>query len=154
MVRPATAEDNLTLTVRRKFPVSQQTLFNAWTDKQQIAQWFGPTPEHAVEVREYDFQVGGSYQLAFSKGGEPARDIVTGKFELIDEPNKVAYTWKWLPPSDHAEVDSRVTVEFVDLGDETELVLTHEHLGNDEMRDSHEQGWCGCLDCLAVHVKK
>jgi uncharacterized protein YndB with AHSA1/START domain len=45
-----------------------------------------------------------------------------------------------------------VTVEFHDLGDQTELVLTHEQLASAESRDNHEGGWNGALDKLARYV--
>jgi uncharacterized protein YndB with AHSA1/START domain len=38
-----------------------------------------------------------------------------------------------------------VTVEFRDLGKETEVVLTQELFPNTEWRDKHREGWSGCL---------
>ncbi|MGI9457791.1 MAG: SRPBCC family protein [Aeoliella sp.] len=152
MVRSATAHETQTLTVRRKFPVDQQTLYQAWTDPDQVAKWFGPTPEHSVEVREYELRVGGKYQLAFSKGGEPATDVVAGVFQEISAPERVSYTWAWLPPSTHAGDETLVTVEFIAAGKETELVLTHDRFTDDEARSSHQQGWGGCLESLAAHL--
>lgn len=152
MVRPATAQDDIVLTLRRTFPVDREKLFAAWTDPALLVQWFGPTPEHSVEAREYDFRVGGTYQLAFSKGGEPASDIVTGEFREILPPERVSYTWVWLPPNDNAAVDTLVTVEFHEQGNQTELVLTHTRFADQEMRGHHEQGWNGCLDCLAAYL--
>ena len=152
MVRPATAQDDVVLTVRRTFPVSRETLFHAWTDPEQLVKWFGPTPEHSIEVRKYDLRVGGKYELAFSKGGEPARDVVTGEFHEIERPERLSYSWVWLSPNENADVDTLVTVEFLEQGDQTELVLTHTRFADDEMRGHHEQGWSGCLDSLAAYL--
>lgn len=152
MVRPATAQDDITLTIRRQFPASRNTVFAAWTDPELIPRWFAPTPDHTVEVREYDFRVGGKYQLAFSKNGEPATDIVTGEFCEIDVPERVSYTWTWLPPSNNTGVETLVTAEFIEQGDETAVVLTHTRFADDEMRGHHEQGWGGCLDSLTEYL--
>jgi hypothetical protein len=34
----------------------------------------------------------------------------------------------------------------------TELTLTHEHLPDEEARNSHEQGWSGLLDKLPMFL--
>lgn len=154
MVRSATAHENHTLTIRRTFSVSRKQLFDAWTDPDQLSQWFGPTPEHTIEVREYDFRVGGRYKLAFSKGGEPACDVVSGEFREIESPSRVSYTWCWAPPTDNAGVDTIVAVEFIERGEQTELVLTHTRFSTDEMRGHHEQGWGGCLQSLSSFLAK
>ena len=152
MVRSATAQDDVTLTLSRTYPVDRAAVFAAWTDPELMVKWFAPTPEHAIEVREYDFRVGGRYRLAFRKGNGPPRDVVVGEFTEVEAPARVAYTWNWSEPSDHANVDTLVTVEFHDHNGETELVLTHTRFSDDEMRGSHEQGWSGCLESLAAYL--
>jgi uncharacterized protein YndB with AHSA1/START domain len=46
-----------------------------------------------------------------------------------------------------------VTIEFLDRGDSTELVLTHERFPNAQAAGEHAKGWSGCLECLAAHVE-
>ena len=41
-----------------------------------------------------------------------------------------------------------VTVEFVEAGSGTEVVLTHTGFAGDGIRDMHGEGWSGCLDNL------
>lgn len=41
-----------------------------------------------------------------------------------------------------------MTVEFIDKGGSTEIVLTHEQFPDEHMRDEHNQGWNGCFDSL------
>jgi hypothetical protein len=45
-----------------------------------------------------------------------------------------------------------VTVEFLDLGLSTEILLTHEHLPTTEQREKHEHGWTGCLQSLGNYL--
>jgi uncharacterized protein YndB with AHSA1/START domain len=47
-----------------------------------------------------------------------------------------------------------VTIEFLDRGPSTEILLTHEQLPSAEDRQKHEQGWNGCLAQLAQYVEK
>jgi hypothetical protein len=41
-----------------------------------------------------------------------------------------------------------VSVEFIERGAATEVVLRHEGLPSDEERAKHEHGWTGCVDKL------
>ena len=44
--------------------------------------------------------------------------------------------------------ETLVTVEFNDLGDSTEVVLTHQGFPAEAARDGHGAGWIGCLNQL------
>lgn len=154
MVRPTTVQDDAAVILRRTYPVDRVRLFDAWTNPKILPKWFAPTPEHSVEVREYDFRVGGRYQLAFSKAGATATDIVCGEFKEINAPNRVSYSWEWTEMSEHVGVETLVEVEFLERNGETELVLTHTRFNTDEMRASHRQGWSGCFEGLATYLQQ
>ncbi|MGH2730469.1 MAG: SRPBCC family protein, partial [Actinomycetota bacterium] len=68
-------------------------------------------------------------------------------------PARLVYTFKWereLPfPDGPYTKPSRVTVEFRDIGDDTEIVLTHEGFPSNELRDFHLGGWESSFDRLA-----
>jgi hypothetical protein len=49
------------------------------------------------------------------------------------------------------EESSRVTVRFEPRGDATEVTIVHEQIPSPAVRDSHEQGWRGCLEGLERH---
>jgi uncharacterized protein YndB with AHSA1/START domain len=72
---------------------------------------------------------------------------VFGTYQEIKPPEKVVFTWRW--DGDTSHEDSVVTIEFSDLGNSTEVTLTHERLPNTEERDKHAHGWNGCMDQLA-----
>lgn len=44
--------------------------------------------------------------------------------------------------------ETLVTVEFRDLGDMTEVVLTHERFLSVQSRDQHQHGWTSTFVCL------
>jgi uncharacterized protein YndB with AHSA1/START domain len=50
--------------------------------------------------------------------------------------------------------DTIVTVEFLDHGESTELVLTHERFPDAATRDNHNKVWTGCLDRLARYANE
>jgi uncharacterized protein YndB with AHSA1/START domain len=51
-------------------------------------------------------------------------------------------------------MNTLVTVELNPLGDETDLVLTHERLPTTAICEGHTRGWGNILDHLAAVVAK
>jgi len=68
----------------------------------------------------------------------------TGVYREVDPPNKVVYTWGW--EGEHKVKDSVVTVEFLPRGDDTEVVLTHAGIADEQERTHHTQGWTAIID--------
>jgi uncharacterized protein YndB with AHSA1/START domain len=66
---------------------------------------------------------------------------------------KLVLNWNWERfdaegKSGDGPHETLVTVEFRDLGDSTEVVLTHELLPTRELREGVRRGWNGCFDAL------
>ena len=136
--------DETMLELRRTYPASPDKVYRAWTEAEQVKKWFGPEVCDCTEA-EVDLRVGGRYRFVLD---EPdGRHIVGGEYVELSPPGKLVFTWKW----EHVPEDSPatlVTVEFLPKGDGTELVLTHERFPAADVRDLHNQGWIGCLNCL------
>jgi uncharacterized protein YndB with AHSA1/START domain len=138
------------LTVRRTFQAPREKVFRAWTNAQELARWFAPSAEYSTKVPELDLKVGGKYKVEMHhKGGTVHK--VEGMYVEIKPPEKIAFTWRW--ENDPATQESLVTIEFLDLGPSTEILLTHVHLPNAEQREKHAHGWNGCLEQLARFVQ-
>jgi uncharacterized protein YndB with AHSA1/START domain len=137
---------DITLVVRRTIAASPAFLFDAWTQPQQLVDWWGPagvTCPHA----EVDLRPGGALRIANLL--PDGRTVwITGKFEKIDRPKLLVYSWQ-LGEQEHVE---RVTVRFEPRGDACELIVTHERIVDATSRDQHETGWKGCLDGLERHI--
>ena len=95
-------------------------------------------------IADIDLRVGGTYNVHMMTPDGKDHAVV-GTYREIDPPNRLVYTWSW----ESRPIDSVVTIEFLDRGDATEVVLRHELPSPDE-RDKHRQGWIGCLDKLEV----
>jgi uncharacterized protein YndB with AHSA1/START domain len=137
---------NLTLQMKRTFRAPRDKVFRAWTNRVELAQWFAPSTEYSTVVPEFELRVGGRYRVEMHhKSGNV--HSVSGTYQEIKPPEKVVFTWRW--DGDTSPEHSVVTIEFQDLGDSTEVTLTHERLPNPEERDKHAHGWNGCMDQLA-----
>jgi uncharacterized protein YndB with AHSA1/START domain len=134
--------DGITLISKRTIHASAARLFAAWTEPEQLCAWWGPRPVTCSSAR-VDLRVGGRYQIenALPDG---KKLLIEGEFQLVEPPHKLVYSWR----AGDDQV-SRVTVRFEPRGDATEVIVVHEQIPNEHIRESHTAGWSGCLDGLA-----
>jgi uncharacterized protein YndB with AHSA1/START domain len=123
--------------------VRREEAFRAWTDPELFSQWFG-APGGATDSVEMDVRVGGSYRIKFRHPFWVGwTTFVVGEYLEVVAPERLVYTFAWEPnplPALGMD-DSRVTVEFRDLGETTEVRLTHEQLEKPRLRAFHRGGW-------------
>ena len=134
----------LTLNIKRQFNASIETVFQAWTRADRVAQWFAPSNEFTVVVPVMDVRVGGKYRLEMTN---PAGETYTaiGEYLEVSGPDKLVFTWGW----EGGDGGMLVTIDLAAQDGKTGLVLTHERFPDAGSRDHHNEGWTGCLDCLA-----
>jgi uncharacterized protein YndB with AHSA1/START domain len=136
------------LQIKRNFNAPREKIYKAWTDPKELSQWFVPSSEHQTIIEKLDVKEGGKYRIIMKDPN--ATHPLVGEFLHVQPEEKLVYTWLW---EDALTPDvSRVTVEFYDHGDSTEIILTHEKLPNEEERQKHSHGWNACLDRLAELV--
>lgn len=129
----------------RRIKGRREDVFEAWTDAEIFKRWWGP-PGTTTTAAEIDAQVGGSYRITMRlSDGDTV--YLKGRFVEVERPSKLVYTWAW-EEDDGVGPESRVTVAFVAVGDETDVTVHHEQLPNEESRDRHSHGWIGCFDNL------
>jgi uncharacterized protein YndB with AHSA1/START domain len=135
------------LKVTRTFRASRQRVFRAWTEPELMMRWF-VEGDAEMTTCEIDLREGGTYRLEGRYEGK--KWSIWGSYLEVRPPERLVYTWTWKhdPGIGETEGDTRVTVEFRDRGNETELVLTHERFASVAARDEHNEGWKACLDRL------
>jgi uncharacterized protein YndB with AHSA1/START domain len=131
------------LVIARTYPASVERVFKAWTDANQLGQWFAPSDDYTTKA-SVDLQVGHEYRIAIAHKGGNVHNIL-GTYRLIDPPRKLVYTWRW---EGGPMADTLVTVDFTPRGESTEVTITHEQFSTSEDRDRHAEGWNGCLSRL------
>ena len=141
MIIPPAPDPSTTLVLRRTFTATRQRVFRAWITPVALESWFS-LRGMAVTVRSLDARVGGSFRFEVEDGS-----LVTGTYLQIVPPEKLVFTWSGGTRQDRETV---VTLDFLDQGAVTEVVLTHERLGTPEMRALVEGGWPSLLDALAA----
>jgi len=130
------------LVVSRTYPATQERVFKAWTDANQLGQWFAPSDDYTTKA-SVDLRIGHEYRIAITHKGGNVHNVV-GTYRLIEPPRKLIYTWRW----EGAPTDTLVTVDFAPEGDATKVTITHEQFLSTEDRDRHNEGWKGCVERL------
>jgi uncharacterized protein YndB with AHSA1/START domain len=145
-VRPPNQDTKLVVT--KIIPASSECLFAAWTQPEQLKQWWGPESVTCIEA-EVDLRVGGRYRIG-NRFPDGRVVWITGKFHLIDAPHKLVYSWQVGTDSD----EELVTVFFRPIQDgNTEVTITHKRIPDRTARESHQQGWFACLSKLALYIR-
>jgi uncharacterized protein YndB with AHSA1/START domain len=123
------------LSVTRVIKAPVDLVFRAWTEPEQLRQWFSPDE---VECRNLtaDIKTGGAFRIHMvSKKGD---HIAIGKYLEIIPNKRLQFSWSW---ENYAMPDSIVTIELEDLGSSTRLTLRHEGLPDQEDAEQHTEGW-------------
>jgi uncharacterized protein YndB with AHSA1/START domain len=140
--KPATVP---ALEVRRRVPAPPQVVFDYWTDPEQVRHWLGGSAMN-VPHASIDLRVGGEYEYKLLSP-EGVNSRILGTFLAIQEPKQLIYTW--IVENDAGRSPkTTVSIEFLDLGDETEIVIVHEGFLDLGVRAAHEEGWGVCFDAL------
>jgi glutathione S-transferase len=137
----------ITLVVRRTIQATPERLFDAWTKPEQLVEWWGPDGVACI-APSVDLRVGGRYRIG-NRMPDGSEIWIIGEFETIERPHLLAYTWCLEGNAGDVE---RVTVRFESQDEGTEVIVTHERVANETLRDQHRQGWHGCLEGLARYI--
>jgi uncharacterized protein YndB with AHSA1/START domain len=131
------------VSVRRVLKARRERVFEAWTRPELMARWFYPGDGWTAAIRS-DLKVGGRWEVAMRDAGG-GRHTQFGEYREIVPPSRLVFTWSC---PELEVVDSVVTVELIEQGTRTELVLNHELPPDPRIRRGHEEGWMGCLGNL------
>jgi uncharacterized protein YndB with AHSA1/START domain len=144
-----TAQDQQVL-ITRIFDAPRELVFRAWTDPDQVAQWFGPehfdTPRETIEI---DLRIGGRYELTMVQRHSGARFPVRYEIVELDPPRLLVLRSEPMPEVGiHGATFTRV--ELHDHGDTTRMTLSD---GPYTEAGHAEAGWhaaFGKLDALVT----
>ena len=139
MIPPA-PDPSTTLVLRRRFTASRQRVFRAWIEPEALERWLRPRGM-SMTVRSLDARVGGSFRFDLENGSS-----IVGTYLQIIPPEHLVFSWSGEAIQGRETV---VTLDFLDQGPVTEVVLTHEGLNTPAMRALVGSGWPSMLDALA-----
>lgn len=133
------------LRLTRVINADRDTVFKAFTEPEQLTQWFAPEGM-TVGVAKVDLRVGGAFHIRMDSA-EGKHHNAKGVYKEIDSPAKLSFTWRW-QESDHDTGETLITVELKDKGGSTEVVFIHELFPDAKAAEDHTKGWTSALNRL------
>ena len=128
------------------FDAPRDRVFAAWTETERLKRWWGPGA-YRTTYAAVDLRPGGRYELTL----EPGAMRLVGEFREVVAPERLVYTWRWAAGVPDTR-ESLVTVEFRDLGAQTEVVLLHDNFAGPGPVDMYGAGWASGLEKLRAHL--
>ncbi len=134
-MNPSTPDQTTSLQMRRLFAAPRERVFRAWIEREALEKWMSADGNRVV-VSHLEAQVGGSYRLeAIVPDG--TRTVIAGKYLEISVPEKLVFTWTSTITDN---IETLVTIAFIERGASTEVILTHDRLVDGAMLITHQQG--------------
>lgn len=129
--------DENRLTLRRTFDAPRERVYRAFTNPDELEQWFVPDGMTA-EVDTLEPEPGGAFVMTWTADGN--RMDQEGTFEEVVENERLVTV------EETDEGVSRLTYEFHDADGGTEVVVTQDFPG--PVPDGATEGWNSILDNL------
>lgn len=144
---PTPAKLPFDLEFERVIDAPRDRVFAAWTEPEQMKQWFAPRPFQLV-IHSMDFRPGGRFSMAMR--GPDGNDFpFTGTYRQIEPPSKLVWTGEF--PGGPPE-QMTTTVTFEALGDKTRVRAKQTfHVMTTTIKHAlvgAKQGWTLTLDQL------
>jgi uncharacterized protein YndB with AHSA1/START domain len=138
--------DKRVLTLKRTFHAPIELVWEAWTQPDHIAQWWGPKGME-VKVVEHDFKVGGKwkYVMLMPDGNEFISD---GVYSEIVELAKIVTSANFRPMTAGVEIHAL----FERIGDKTSFTFSVVHPTEEYCKQQEKMGfyngWGSAFDRL------
>jgi len=146
--------------VSRVIRAPRERVFEAWVNPEIRRKWWhnsrGEGPTHCA----IDARVGGRYCIKqIGCGGEtPEQDdnrewIMEGEFLEFVPPERLVFTWN-VNHEDEPHEEERVTIDFREVAEGTELTIKHEGILSTRLRDGTNDGWTKLSEILATVLEE
>jgi uncharacterized protein YndB with AHSA1/START domain len=136
-------------TETRVLDAPRELVWKAWTEPEQLAQWWGPkgmsTP---IETIELDLRSGGAFRLTMVSDASGAEFPTEMEFREVVEPGRLVFGWE----AQRGIGAGEVTVTFTDLGGRTEMTTHFVGYQTDEIERASRALWQTQLDKLRAHL--
>src|SRR6185437_14561454 len=150
-VAPARILTMVEIEFARTYAAPRELVWDAWTDPDQMAQWWGPrgvtTPRESIEL---DLRPGGRIRFEMVDDASGTRYPNSGTVLEVDPPSRLVYADDGFPDGTGK---GTATVTFTAVDERTTTLRVRIVADFDEtVRAGAEQGWGSQLEKLAEHL--
>jgi len=136
-------------TITRTFDARRELVWKAWTDEAELAQWLHPFGVTTDSVA-FDVRVGGRYSYTMTNIETGQTFPTGGEFVEVEPYDRLVFSWG--EPDAAVDDAPRITLTFLDRGEQTELVF---HLRGFEGKPGDGfvyDGWDEALTNIGRHL--
>jgi uncharacterized protein YndB with AHSA1/START domain len=133
------------LTITRRLRASPQKVYAAWTQAENLIQWFAAQAKPGSVKADLDVRVGGRYRISFTNQDNGEYHEVGGLYREVVPDARLQFTWAW---HSTPERESLVSIEFKPDAGGTLMIFQQEQFADQAARDNHERGWNKFFDVL------
>lgn len=144
--------NNVNLNAGKDFSASPDVLYKAWTDPEQLKQWWKPMGSQLTEVVN-ELREGGKIEYKFQTEGKDNL-VITGEYLEVQPNEKLVYTWNWQVLEDTVnDSNYNLTVEFKAAETGSSIDISQEKNDKQEAIQPHQHGWEEALNHLAEFLE-
>lgn len=139
-----------TLTIKRTFDAPRKIVWEAWTQPEHIALWWGP---HGMKthIKKLDFRVGGEWEFMMNMP-DGNNFISMGKYSKIELLELIQTSANFIPMTEGVTL----VVKFIDVNEQTELIFSVVHPTEEYCKQQEEMGfyngWGTVFEGLANYI--
>jgi uncharacterized protein YndB with AHSA1/START domain len=141
-------ESNPTIQVSKSFDISKEKLYKAWTEPEELKQWWKPMDKQLTKV-ENEITEGGTVRYQFEDNLQ-----VRGEYKEVTPGEKLVYSWIWEVPEESLHKgEYLLTVSFKDDGDGgSSLDISQQNIMEEHAVKPHQTGWDEALEDLKNYL--
>src|SRR5207247_803036 len=138
------------LVITRIFDAPRRLVFQAWTEPDRVARWWGPQGFVTTHC-DMGVRPGGAFRFCM-RSPEGTEYWKRGVYREVVEPERLVFTFAWEDADGKPGHQTLVTVTFAERGDKTELTLHQAVFETIVRRDEHQRGWASALERFAAYL--
>jgi uncharacterized protein YndB with AHSA1/START domain len=138
------------LVITRIFDAPRHLVFQAWTEPDRVARWWGPQG-FVTTYCDMNVRPGGAFRVCM-RSPAGAEHWKQGVYREVVEPERLVFTFAWEDTEGKPGHQTLVTVTFAEHGDKTELTLHQAVFETVEWRNEHRRGWTSTLQRLGEYL--
>jgi uncharacterized protein YndB with AHSA1/START domain len=132
-------------TTSRVFDAPREAVWRAWTEPDELAEWWGPKGMSVpIETVELDVRAGGVFRLTMVADTTGAEFPAEMRYREVVPSERLVYEWE----AQRGIGSGVVTVTFNERGEQTEVVTHFAGFATDAIFTGSQRAWETSLDKL------
>jgi len=145
-----TKQNENTVELSKDFSVPVERLFQAWTEPEELKQWWHPM-DNTLENVINELHEGGLVEYNF----QDKNLKISGNYQEVSPNEKLVYSWNWeLTDSKLHNASYTLTITFESAEGGSRLHVKQEGSSEYEATQSLEEGWKNGLDDLDAYLSQ